>query len=96
MANNVSTILGHREPLGYFQITSVAAAIGFPDIPEESSLAMIQPESQDIRWRDDGVDPTASVGMIIPAKDILFYTGKFDAIKFIEVTAGAKVNVTFY
>lgn len=57
---------------------------------------MIQAESQNVRWRDDGVNPTASVGMVIVANDTLFYTGDFSAIKFIEVTGSAKLNIIFY
>lgn len=96
----VQTRDGYRETLGYVQLTGISTAKSFSDlsvtIPDGTTLAMIQPESQNIRWRDDGSNPTSSVGMIVVANDILYYTGAMSAIKFIEVSATAKVNVTFY
>ncbi len=92
----LATIPGYSKPLGYQQITSLAAAAGFASVPTRARLVMVQSETQSVRWRDDGVNPTASVGMIIAAGDTLFYTGDFSAIKFIEVTASAKLNITFF
>lgn len=92
----ISTVQGYQKPAGYQQITSLGSAVGFTSIPDGTRFVAIQPESQNIRWRDDGTNPTASVGMIVVANDILFYTGDFTTIKFIEVTASAKLNVTFY
>ncbi|HMU86918.1 MAG TPA: hypothetical protein PKC11_04730 [Agitococcus sp.] len=92
----VATIPGYSKPLGYQQITSLGSAVGFSSVPSRARLVMIQAESQNVRWRDDGVNPTASVGMVIVANDTLFYTGDFSAIKFIEVTGSAKLNIIFY
>ena len=49
-----------------------------------------------MRWRDDGVDPTASVGMLLVAGTPLQYDGDLSRIKFIETTASAKLNVSYY
>jgi hypothetical protein len=59
-------------------------------------MALITPETQAIRWRDDGVSPTASVGMPVAAGAYLNYDGDFNRIKFIEQTASAKINVSYY
>ena len=87
--------------LGYQQITSLssAASLTIPDPADNVGpvLAMLQAESQNIRYRDDGTDPTASVGMILYAgADPMPYDGNLKALRFIEVTASAKLNVSYY
>ncbi len=81
--------------LGYQQITSLSSATGLTP-PQGATLALIVPETQNVRWRDDGTDPTASVGMPIFVGASLSYDGDFNKIKFIEETASAKMNVSFY
>ncbi|HNA61455.1 MAG TPA: hypothetical protein PKW79_00055 [Rhabdochlamydiaceae bacterium] len=95
MANNVTSTPGHLEVISYQQITSLSSATGLT-VPDKATHAFIQPEAQNVRWRDDGNNPTASVGMLLVANDLFIYTGTFSAIKFIEVTASAKLNVTYY
>lgn len=86
---------GQRPPTGFQQITDLSSAVGLT-VPAGSKFALIVPETQDVRWRDDGTDPTSSVGMIIAAKGTLEYAGDLDAIKFIESAASAKLNVSYY
>lgn len=59
-------------------------------------MALIVPETQNVRWRDDGVAPTASVGMPIVVGASLSYDGDLNKIRFIEETASAKLNVSYY
>lgn len=92
----IPTIQGFAESNGYSQITSLSSAAGLGTIPAETKYVMIQAESQNIRWRDDGTNPTTTVGMLLVAGDILVYSGVMSSIKFIEVSASAKLNVTFY
>jgi hypothetical protein len=82
--------------LGYKQVTSLSAAAGLPDIPKEATLALIVPETQGVRWRDDGTDPTASVGMPVAAGSYLSYDGDLKRIKFIQQSASAKINISYY
>lgn len=95
MANNVTTIPGYLKPIGYEQITTLSSSVSL-NPPNFADVALIQPETQNVRWRDDGTDPTAAIGMILVANDILIYTGKMAEIEFIEVAASAKLNVTYY
>ncbi len=81
--------------LGYQQITSLSAATGLT-IPQGTTLALIVPETQNVRWRDDGTNPTASVGMPIFVGASLSYDGDLNRIKFIESTAGATLNISYY
>lgn len=82
--------------LGYQQINSLSAATGLT-VPATATYAIIQCETQNVRWRDDGTDPTASVGMMLNVNpDVLIYDGNLRGIKFIEVAASAKLNVSYY
>lgn len=81
--------------LGYQQITSLSSASGLT-IPQGTTMAVITPESQGVRWRDDGTNPTASVGMPIAAGAYFNYDGDLNRIKFIEQSASAKLNVAYY
>lgn len=81
--------------LGYQQITNLSSAVGLT-IPTGATLALIVPETQNVRWRDDGTDPTASVGMPIYIGASLSYDGDLNKIKFIQETASAKLNISYY
>lgn len=82
--------------LGYQQVTSLSSAAGLT-VPAGTSLVLIQAESQNVRWRDDAVDPTTTVGSLLMAGSTLEYDGSSAAsLKFIEVTASAKLNVSYY
>lgn len=88
--------------LGYQQITSLSSAtsLSVPSVDVNGlscrpSIAMITPETQAVRWRDDSA-PTASVGMPLAAGVTLQYDGDLSKIQFIEQTAGAKLNISYY
>lgn len=81
--------------LGYQQITDLSSAVGLT-IPLGATLALIVPETQNVRWRDDGTNPTASVGMPIYIGASLSYDGDLNKIKFIQETASAKLNISYY
>jgi hypothetical protein len=81
--------------LGYQQITSLSASTGLT-VPSGATLAVIVPESYAVRWRDDGVAPTGSVGMPLAIGTTLSYDGNLQNIRFIEQAASAKLNVSYY
>lgn len=89
--------------MGYQQITSLssAATLTVPSTDVHGlvgtpTFAIIRCETQGVRWRDDGVAPTASVGMPMTVGDVLVYDGDLKRIQFIEQTASAKLNVSYY
>lgn len=89
--------------LGYQQITALSSATGLTvptrdlnGLNQKPVIALITPETQGVRWRDDDVNPTASVGMPLAAGVTLQYDGDLTKIKFIEQTASAKINVSYY
>lgn len=60
-------------------------------------FAILQPESQDIRWRDDGTAPTAVVGHLLRAGQFLVVQrGRLALVQVIEVAASATASVTAY
>lgn len=89
--------------LGYQQITSLSASTGLT-VPQvdlnglacKPAIAIIVSEGAAVRWRDDDVAPTATVGMPLAAGVTLQYDGDLGKIKFIEQTASAKLNVIYY
>lgn len=95
MANKVETIPGIDSPKGYQQITTLSSAARLT-VPDGSRYAVIKPEAQAVRWRDDGTAPTSSVGMPLATTETLVYTGDLKAIKFIEQTSGAKLNIAYF
>lgn len=84
------------KPLGYVQQTSLSSAVALASVPDGAVIVHLQAEAQDIRWRDDGTNPTATVGMVLKVGETMIYMGNFDALKFIEATASAKLNATYY
>lgn len=81
--------------LGYQQITSLSSATSLT-VPAGAAYAIIQAESQAVRWRDDGTNPTSTVGMRIPVGSELQFDGQLATIKFIEEAASAKLNISYY
>ena len=82
-------------PLGYQQITSLTTATGLT-IPAGSAVAIITCSGTSVRWRDDGTNPTSSVGYPLPVGAELVYSGSMPAIKFIETTASAALDICYY
>ncbi len=92
---NVRTWDAVLKPLGYEQVTGLSA-VKTLTVPDTARAALIVAETQAVRWRDDGTNPTASVGMPLAVDTPYWYTGDLGAIKFIEAVASAKLNVSYY
>lgn len=87
---------GTSVPLGYQQIVGLVAATALT-VPAGATYAVIVTESQSVRWRDDGVDPTAAVGEPLLTGQSLIYNGTpMTAIKFIQTAATATLNISYY
>jgi len=89
--------------LGYQQITSLSSATGLTvpttdknGLNAKPTLALIVADAQNVRWRDDGVAPTASVGMPLAKGVTLQYDGDLSKIRFIEELGGAVLNISYY
>lgn len=89
--------------LGYQQITSLSSATNLTvptkdlnGLNQRPVIALITPEGQAVRWRDDNIAPTASVGMPLAVGVTLQYDGDLTQIQFIEQTSGGKINISYY
>ncbi len=89
------TTRGNLVAAGYQQITAHSGAQKLTP-PVNARIARIVCEAQAVRWRDDGSAPTATVGMPLTTNTELVYDGDLGAIQFIEQTASAKLNVSYY
>lgn len=94
-----------EKSLGYAQsgavdaatlISSLTFGAGPAGIPAGTQMLLLQPQAQAIRWRDDGIDPTAAIGYPIAVGAELRYTGQFARLKVISQVAGAIVNCLAY
>lgn len=91
-------------PCGYQQITVLSASVGLtvpaagaiPAAQQGPSRCIIIPETQAVRWRDDGTAPTATVGYPLAVGAELKYDGDLNKIRFIEQAASAKLNITYF
>ena len=81
--------------LGYQQITSLTSSTALT-VPAGATLALIIPETQSVRWRDDGVAPTTTIGMPVLVNTSMSYDGDLRALRFIGIAAGAILNVSYY
>lgn len=95
-ASGQPVIDGYLQPAGYTQITSLSSAVSIGTIPDGTRLTLVQAETQNVRWRDDGTNPTSSVGMLLSAGQTLVYNGDPRSLRVIETTSSAVVNVAFY
>ena len=81
---------------GAYQQMSVTTVVGLTSPPAQATYAIIIPETNGIRWRDDGTDPTATVGMPVAAGSTLVYDGDLSKIKIVSQTGTATVNVSYF
>lgn len=75
--------------------TTSTAALALT-VPSGATWALIRAESQNVRWRDDGTAPTASVGIELIVGEALQYSGDLKAIQFIQEAASATLDVAYY
>lgn len=89
---------------GYQQIVGLAASTALT-IPTRSNqtgvagtptVAIITVENAAARWRDDGVAPTAAVGMPLQPGSVFIYDGDLTRIRFIQQSATCTLNVSYY
>ncbi len=83
----------NMKPVGYAQVVGIASAI---DRPVGGRIVHLSPETQGIRIRDDGTDPTTTVGFFIPPGTCYEYKGDTTQLRIIEAAASSTLNVLGY
>lgn len=61
-----------------------------------ATAVVIVIETADVRWRDDGVAPTSSAGMLTAFGSTLTYQGDLTKIQFIAVSGSPTLDISFY
>lgn len=88
------------KPFAFEQITVSTVAIGFTVATlAEGNYAVVSIETNPIRYRSDGTNPTAAVGHLAAAGTVLEVCGKSAARNFKMIRQGAAdatAFVTFY
>jgi hypothetical protein len=87
-------------PLGYQQLTSFdGAAVGL-DVPKDCTHIFWRAQTAGFRWRDDGTDPTTTVGQLVSELDPGdFYPGnpqELGPLRIIATGGTAVLNACFY
>lgn len=93
----IETFDAQENCLGFQSITDLSEAVGLT-IPEGARIALVIVENAGVRFREDGVAPSATVGMPVPSKGIVRVTTNLSGIQFIEQasSSGAALSVTYY
>lgn len=91
----IGTVPANMVPCGYQQITSLSTATALT-VPNGARLAVIIPQTQAVRFRDDGTAPSASVGLPLAVGQPMEYDGNLRALQFIEQAASAALNIAYY
>lgn len=86
-----------RRPKGYQQLVVSSTAVGLT-VPAGASRAVIRCEAQPIRFRDDGTNPTSSVGFPkVATNEFELFGNAMRAARFIRSGASdATLEVLYY
>ena len=108
---NPAYVRGNYKPLGNAQYVGAVASTALTATPTsgvvlpttgagfgaQALIAVIQVDTQSIRYTDDGVlVPSATLGILIPTNAIFVYDGDLYAFRFIQTLATATINVAYY
>jgi hypothetical protein len=80
--------------MGYQQITGSGVMTLTP--PAGATTALISVSANAIRWRDDGTNPTASVGMPVAVGQEWQYAGPLAALAIIAQSGSATIDIAYY
>jgi len=88
----------YQDTIAFEALAVAGTAVGFTAATFEGAYAATaRVAGAQIRYRTDGTDPTASVGMIADAGDVIHIASSRDlqAIRFIRTGSSATVNAEF-
>jgi len=86
-------------PTGYQQIASFSTVQSLTVPAAGARAAYITVSGNAVRFRDDGVAPSATVGVTLPVTTNglpFVYYGTISALQFIPVTGSATLDVLYY
>lgn len=92
-------LFGQRgTPLGQQQFSAAAlSTVQTVTAIAGAQTALIEVDGAGLRFRDDGIAPTASTGILIPVGKIFEYTGNIGALQIISTAGGGAIcNISQY
>ena len=87
------------KPVGFEQLAVSNTAVGFASIPANADKAVMTVEDGTLRYRDDGSNPTSTVGLrvFIAGTIILNSRDSLDNFKAIrEAANNSELNISYY
>lgn len=94
-----STSDAERKPEGYRQQAISTTALALTSVPSGATYAIITVSTQGVRYRDDGVVPTASIGMPVSADGQIILKSRTQIRNFRVIRSGAsdaELNISYY
>lgn len=85
-------------PVGFEQL-AVNTATGFASIPSNANKAIITVDDATMRYRDDGANPTADIGIKVYRGGTIILNSRESIVKFKAIKVGAnnsELNVSYY
>lgn len=77
--------------------TASSASLTSGGIPFGATMAFLQAETADVRYRDDGGAPTASIGnIVVHGIPGILYSGNVGALRFIALSGSPLLDIAFY
>ena len=77
--------------------TTSSASVTTGGIPPGATMAFLQAESADVRYRDDGGAPTTAIGnMVVHGIPGIFYVGTLAQLQFIGASGSPLLDIAFY
>jgi hypothetical protein len=83
-------------PVGFEKLAVSSTAVAFASVPARATSCLLVCETNAVRFRSDGTNPTATDGVPIAAGQPLTYNGDPSALKFIRQSADATIQAEFY
>lgn len=90
------TIVGGYISAGAGQYGLTVASATSLTVPAGAEIAEICVETAAVRYRDDGIAPTSSVGIPAASGACFQYGGPLNKIQFITQTSGSTIDVSYY
>ena len=98
--------LGTRRPVREFSagfeqlaITSLVTATALASVPANANKAIMTVENATLRYRDDGTDPTSTVGLRVFINSTIILNNRDAILNFRAIRTGgsnSEINVSYY
>ena len=92
----VWTFDGLLQNLGFEQLADLATPAKNLTVPAGTTVILLNITAQAVRMRTDGTAASATVGLVIPAETLLWWSGPFADVSLFEVIAGGEANIEYY